>query len=330
MSRVEPKTVERIVILGAGTIGGGWATHYLAQGKAVTVTDPAPNAEARLRAFIDKAWPAVQRLGLAPGSDPAAVRFVPDAAEAVRDAQFVQESGPESVATKVSMYRQIERTLPEDAVVATSTSGLSISELQEGRVGPGRYVVGHPFNPPHIIPLVEVVGGRQTDPAVVDWTLDFYGAHGKRAIHIRREVPGHLANRLQVALWREAVHAVATGIASVEDVVAAVVHALGPRWALVGPHLTIHLAGGEGGMRHHLEHLGPAIEDWWADLGSPSLTPDVKAKLIEGMDAETAGTPFDEIVSRRDKLLVAFLEMQKREAAAAAGSSGPGADPCTS
>jgi 3-hydroxyacyl-CoA dehydrogenase len=329
MSLIEPEQVERIAIVGAGTIGGGWTAHYLAQGKSVTVSDPAPNAESRLRAFIDKAWPAIQKLGVAPGSDPTAMRFEADPAKAVREAQFVQESAPEDVATKVSLYRQIESALPRDAVVATSTSGLSISELQEGRLGPKRYVVGHPVNPPHLIPLVEVIGGRQTDPAVVDWTLGFYRAHGKRAIHIRREVPGHLVNRLQVALWREAVHAVAAGIASVEDVDAAVVHALGLRWAMVGPHLTIHLAGGPGGMRHHLEHLGPAIEDWWADLGSPRLTDEVKAKLIEGMDEATAGATFDQIVSRRDNLLVAFLEMRKNEMSAEADSTDDGATPCT-
>lgn len=330
MSRVEPKNVERVVILGAGTMGGGWTAHYLAQGKSVTVSDPAPNAESRLRAFIDKTWPTLQELGVQPGADRTAMRFVADPAEAVREAQFVQESAPESLATKVSLYQQIEATLPRDAIVATSTSGLSISELQEGRLGPERYVVGHPFNPPHIIPLVEVVGGRQTDPDVVAWTLDFYRAHGKRAIQIRREVPGHLANRLQIALWREAVHAVATGVASVEDVDAAVVHALGPRWALVGPHLTIHLAGGKGGMQHHLEHLGPAIEDWWADLGSPSLTPEIKAQLIAGINEETSGSTFDELVSRRDRLLVAFLKMQKKEEASGPKTTDPGVEECTS
>lgn len=312
MSLMEPKDVERVTILGAGTIGAGWTAHYLAQGKTVTVSDPGPNAETRIRSFVDKVWPTVQRLSSVAVLNPTKLCFVDDPVAAVREAQFVQESAPESFDTKVALYRKIESALPPETVVASSTSGLMISELQEGLAGAHRYIVGHPFNPPYIMPLVEVVGGRQTDPAIVDWTIDFYKAHGKHAIHLRKEVPGHLANRLQLALWREAVHAVETGLASVEDVDAAVVHALGLRWAVVGPHLTLHLAGGEGGLRHHLEHLGPSIETWWADLGTPHLSPDVKAKLIQGMDDETAGAAFDELVSKRDAQLVALLETLRK------------------
>lgn len=311
---IDPQNVERVAIVGAGTIGSGWAVHYLACGKTVTVSDPAPDAESRVRTFVEDAWPAVAARAVA-GADPGGLRFVVDPAAAVSDAQLVQESGPESLAAKTDIYRALEPGLPADAVVATSTSGLLISELQDGRIGPERYIVGHPINPPHIIPLVEVLGGRQTDPAIVDWTLAFYKAHGKHAIHVRKEVPGHLVNRLQLALWREAVHAVDAGIATVEDVDAAVVHALGLRWALVGPHLTIHLAGGLGGMHHHLEHLGPEIENWWEDLGAPRLTPEVKAKLIAGMDAEIADTSYEKLIAQRDSELLAVLDVLAAERA---------------
>jgi 3-hydroxyacyl-CoA dehydrogenase len=312
MPRIKPEDVQRIALLGTGTIGCGWAAHYLAQGKTLTVYDPAPDAETRLDSFVENTWPTMQRLGLSPNADPKAFRVVPNAADAVHDAQFVQESAPENVAAKIDLYRQIDDALDPETVVASSTSGLFISELQQGRAGPHRYVVGHPFNPPHIMPLVEVVGGRQTDADVIDWTLAFYRAHGKQAIHIRKEVAGHLANRLQVALLREAVHAVADDIASVEDVDAAVVHALGLRWALIGPHLTVHLAGGPGGIRHHLEHLGPSIENWWNDLGAPQLSPEVNAKLIGGIEEETAGRSFDDLVSERDNLLVELIQTLKK------------------
>ena len=318
---MSPEDVQHIALLGTGTIGCGWAVHFLAQGKTLTVYDPAPDAPDRVGAFVDQAWPKMKRLGLSPGADPTAFRVVSDAATAVGDAHFVQESAPENVGAKKALFRQIDDALPPHTVVASSTSGLFMSELQQGRAGANRYVVGHPFNPPHIMPLVEVVGGRETDAEVIDWTMAFYRAHGKQVIHIRKEVAGHLANRLQLALYREAVHAVVDGIASVEDVDAAVVHALGLRWALIGPHLTIHLAGGPGGMRHHLEHLGPSIEDWWNNLGTPHLNPQVNAQLIEGVEAETAGRSVEDLASQRDDLLVALIQTLKAAGTDAEGNS---------
>lgn len=312
MNLIAPDCVQRVTVLGAGTIGAGWAVHFLAQRKDVTVCDVAPDSEPRVRAFVEAAWPAMLRLGATEEATAPDFQFVPDPATSVRDAELVQESGPEDLATKVALYEQIETAMPESAVLATSTSGLLISELQEGRVAPQRYVVGHPFNPPHLMPIVEVVGGRQTDPAVVDWVTALYRAQGKRPIRLRREVRGHLINRLQVALWREAVHAVDSGIASIEDVDTVVVLALGLRWAVVGPHLTIHLAGGPGGMRHQLEHLGPSIETWWRDLGNPRLTDELKEKLVSGMDGVIDGCAFEDLVAKRDAMLVDLLDTIRR------------------
>ena len=311
MNLIAPDSLERVTVLGAGTIGAGWAIHFLAHGMDVTVCDVAPDAEARVRAFVEAAWPSMLRLGATDEATPPSFRFVGDPATSVRDAQLVQESAPEDLATKVALYAQIENAMPDTAVLSTSTSGLLISELQQGRIAPQRYVVGHPFNPPHLMPIVEVVGGSQTDPAVVDWIAEIYRVQGKRPIRLRREVPGHLINRLQVALWREAVHAVDSGIASVEDVDSVVVHALGLRWAVVGPHLTIHLAGGPGGMRHQLEHLGPSVETWWKDLGDPRLTDDVKEKLIAGVDDAIDGRKYEDLVAQRDATLLKLLEILK-------------------
>ena len=206
-------------------------------------------------------------------ADPTRVSFHDDPAAAVEGAALVQENGPENLEIKRALFAAIEAGLAPDAVVASSTSGLMPSELQAERAHPERYVVGHPFNPPHLIPLVEVVGGRATDPAVVDWTVAFYAALGKRPIRIKREVPGHVANRMQVALYREAIHLVLEDVASIADVDAAIAYGPGLRWALMGPHMAHHLAGGRGGLRHLLEHIGPGIERWWNDLGRPDLTP---------------------------------------------------------
>ena len=308
----EPKAVERIAILGAGTIGASWAAHFLGRGISVAVSDPDPDSESRVRAFVQDAWPTVQRLGGVADANPENMRFFRDPEDAVAEAQFVQENAPEDLQTKSTLYEDIEGKLPRSAVVASSTSGLLISELQAGRLGPERYIVGHPFNPPHIVPLVEVVGGKETDPAVVDWTIAFYNAHGKRAIRIRKEVLGHLANRLQAALFREAVHAVDTGMATVEDVDTAIAYGPGLRLALMGPILINHLSGGEGGMHRMLEHFGPAIEKWWSDLGTPCLSDEVARKLCEGLEDEVSGRPVADLAKERDVLLVALLEMLKQ------------------
>jgi len=312
MKLIAPESVERIAVIGAGTIGASWTAYYLARGKQVAVSDPAPDAADKVAAFVSRVWPTLERLGTQPGADPEAFAFTADPAEAVSGAQFVQESAPEDLAIKKELFAQLDDAMSPDAVVASSSSGLLISQIQDGRVGPERYVIGHPFNPPHLVPLVEVVGGDQTDPAVIDWTIAFYDSLGKRPIRINREVPGHLANRLQAALWREAVHAVATGIASVEDVDKAIAFGPGLRWAIMGPHMTFHLGGGEGGLGHFIEHLGPAVESWWDDLGEPRFTPEITAQLVDGAVAEAGGRSMSELATRRDAMLVALLDALER------------------
>ena len=307
MPRPEPSQVERVAVLGAGTIGASWTAQFLARGLSVAVYDPAPGYQTRVRAFVDAAWPSLQRLGLAAGADPTRISFHDDPAAAVEGAALVQENGPENLETKRALFARIESALAPETVVASSTSGIMPSELQAGRRGPERYVVGHPFNPPHLIPLVEVVGGRATDPAVVDWTVAFYAALGKRPIRIKRELPGHVANRMQVALYREAIHLVLEDVASIEDVDAAIAYGPGLRWALMGPHMAHHLAGGRGGLRHLLEHIGPGIERWWNDLGRPDLTPDAIERLVEAF-GEAEKRPIAELEAERDALLLALLE----------------------
>ena len=307
MSRPEPAEVERVAVLGAGTIGASWTAQFLARGLSVAVYDTAPDHAARVHAFVENAWPTLERLGLSARADPKRLAFHDDPAEAVEGVALVQENGPENLDVKRALFARIDAALAPEAVVASSTSGFMPSELQSGRRGPERYVVGHPFNPPHLIPLVEVVGGRATDPAVVNWTVQFYAALGKRPITIRREMPGHVANRMQVALYREAIHLVLEDVASIEDVDAAIAYGPGLRWALMGPHMAHHLAGGRGGLRHLLEHIGPGIERWWNDLGHPDLTPAAIDRLVAAFDrAETR--PVAELEAERDTLLFALLE----------------------
>ena len=312
MARPAPTAVGEIALLGTGTIGASWATYFLARGLSITAWDPAPDADARLRAFIDAAWPAMERLGLGAGADPTQVRVVDAPESAVDGALFVQESGPEDEALKRDLYRRIDAVLTPDAVVASSSSGLLISTLQEGLRNGARFVVGHPFNPPHLIPLVEVVGGRGTDPEAVAWALAFYNTHGKRAIRVEREVPGHIANRLQAALLREAFHLLLSGAASAADIDAAIAHGPGLRWAFMGPFLTMHLAGGEGGMRHALDHFGPALESWWADLGTPRLDGEAIEALSRAVDEVLDGHSIPALAVERDSRLLALLAALER------------------
>jgi carnitine 3-dehydrogenase len=302
--------IRRVAVVGAGTIGASWAASFLARGLEVAASDPAPEGEAFVRRFVERAWPTLQRLGLVvEGASPDRLSFHRDPKRAVEGAGFVQESGPEREDLKVALFAELDGAMPPQAILSSSTSGLLISRLQRSCRHPERCVLGHPFNPPHLIPLVEVVGGGKTSAATVERTMKFYKAIGKHPIHIRKEVKGHVANRLQAALWREAIHLVNEGVASVADVDAAIAYGPGLRWALMGPHLTFHLAGGEGGMKHFMDHLVPAMQTWWDDLGAPDVTPEVQRKIVEGVAEEAKGRSVPEIARWRDEKLVEILEV---------------------
>jgi 3-hydroxyacyl-CoA dehydrogenase len=303
----EPASVRRVAVIGAGTIGASWAAYFLSRGIQVTAWDPRPDAETFVRRFITDAWPALSRLGLAAGADAGRVTFAKDPAMAVAAAEFVQESGPEREDLKIELFRTLDAAVSPDIVIASSSSGLLMSRIQEGCRHPGRCVIGHPFNPPHLIPLVEVVGGRQTAPEAVARAMAFYTQVGKEPIHVRKEVKGHIANRLQAALWREAVHLLADGVASVADIDKAIAFGPGLRWAFMGPNTTFHLAGGEGGMAHFLAHLGTPMESWWADLGAPRLSPEIRSRIVDGVADAVGGRSIPELAAERDSRLLAIL-----------------------
>ncbi len=302
-----------VAVVGTGVIGAAWAALFLAKGHDVVAHDPAPGAEERLRDAVARAWPTLTRLGLADGASRDRLRFAGTVADAVASAGFVQESGPEVFEVKSALIAELDAHAPAGAVIASSSSGLMPTRLQEmAPRHPERVLIGHPFNPAYLIPLVEVVPGRRSAAAAIDAAVGFYRALGKRPIVVRHEVPGHVANRLQVALWREAYSLVERGVASVADIDAAISNGPGLRWALLGPLANQHLSGGPGGMAHTLEHLGPPAQAWMDDLGAPQLTDELAALLVDGVDDELAGIDQDAMVAERDALLVQLLEHKRR------------------
>jgi carnitine 3-dehydrogenase len=299
--------VTRVAVIGTGLIGASWATVFLARGMDVTAYDVAPDAEAALREAVERQWPVVQQLGLADGASTARLKFCASVEQAVAAAQFVQENGPERLDFKRAAFAAMDAATHPSAILASSSSSIKVTEFQDRCRHAERVVLGHPFNPPHLIPLVEVVGGERTSPAAIDAAMAFYAACGKHPIRLMKEVRGHIANRLQAALWQEAFHLVEAGIATVADIDAAIAHGPGLRWALLGPFLNLHLSGGRGGMTHYFSHLGPAVEEIWLDLGKVILTPEFKAAVIAGVNQLLEGRDLPATVQERDRLLIDLL-----------------------
>jgi 3-hydroxyacyl-CoA dehydrogenase len=306
-----PQPIQRVAVVGTGLIGSSWAAFFLSRGLDVSATDPAPDAERKLHEYLDRVWPQVVQAGLAPGASRERLRFTADLKGAVAGAEFVQENGPEREDVKSALFAELDALVPAPTLLASSSSGLGMSSIQRLCRHPERCLIGHPFNPPHLIPLVEVVGGKATADDAIAQAMDFYAQLGKRPIHIRKEIPGHVANRLQAALWREAVHLVNSGVASVRDVDDAVSWGPGLRWGLMGPHLILHLGGGQNGMEHFMQHLSEPFSRWWADLGAPQLTPEVQEKIIAGVREEAAGRSVAELEKERDRLLLALLALRQ-------------------
>ncbi|XUT62895.1 L-carnitine dehydrogenase [Streptomyces sp. G9] len=307
-----PKDVRRVACVGAGVIGGGWAAHFLARGYDVTAWDPAPDAAVRLRRLIAAAWPALEQLGLADGASQDRLTVTATLEEAVAEAQFVQESAPEKLDLKRDLLARLDAAAPAGTVIASSTSGYPMTDMQTEAADPGRLVVGHPFNPPYLIPLVEVVGGERTDPAAVEWASRFYEVAGKSVITMDREVPGFIANRLQEALWREALHMVANGEATVAEIDASITEGPGLRWAVMGPMLTFALAGGEGGMAHMLDHFGPSLKSPWTRLEAPELDRALYEAVVAGCDEAADGRSIADLVAERDRGVIDILRATGR------------------
>jgi carnitine 3-dehydrogenase len=309
---VAPDQVRRVGLVGAGVIGGGWALHYLRMGFDVDVYDPGPRAIQGVGSMLADTWPLMERIGVRAGASPDRVAFHADIPAAVADADIVQESTPEDGEAKRAVIAEIDRAARPDVIIASSTSGFAMTMLQADCRNPERCVVGHPFNPPYLIPLVEVVGGERTDPAAVDWLAAFYAHVGKRPLRLTRELPGFVGNRLQEAMWREALHMVAAGEATVEEIDQAITYGPGLRWAQMGPCLTFHLAGGSAGMEYMLDHFGAALLEPWTRLQAPPLTADLRERMIDGCQREAGGRSVAELERLRDEFLAELLALVER------------------
>jgi 3-hydroxyacyl-CoA dehydrogenase len=307
------KPIRHVTIIGTGVIGASWTALYLAKGLRVVSTDPAQNAEAALRKFVETAWPALQRLGLAPGASRSNLKFTADLAQAVADADLVQENGPERIDFKRKLYGQLDELLPPDVIIASSSSGLTMSEIQLGAPShPDRCVIAHPFNPPHLIPLVEIVGGAKTSEETIQRVSEFYSSIGQRPVRLNKEMPGHVANRLQAALGREVYYLVAEGVVSAADVDTALCWGPGLRWGIMGNMMLNHLGGGRGGIEHFFEQFTGPMAAWWRTLGSPVLTPDLQKKLIASVHAEVGSRSVEELEAERDDILLGLLELRAK------------------
>jgi carnitine 3-dehydrogenase len=306
------KEVRRIAIVGTGVIGASWAALYLARGFDVTATDPAPDAEADLLHYVETAWKTLTTLGLSTGASPERLKFTRDMKDALSTADFVQENGPERPDFKIKLFADMDDATPPDSIIASSSSGLTMDVIQSGCKRPERCLIGHPFNPPHIIPLVEVVGGAKTSPEAIEQAMAFYASIGKKPIHLLKAFPGHVANRLQAALYKEVVYLVQQGVLSVADADIAVSYGPGLRWGVMGPSLQWHVGGGTGGIRHYMEHLMDPLAGLMKTLGNPDITGELKQTIVDGVLEEAGGRSVDQLAQEENEVLVGLLALRAK------------------
>jgi 3-hydroxyacyl-CoA dehydrogenase len=304
------KPIRRVAIVGTGVIGASWAAQYLARGFDVVANDPAPNAEANLHTYVDEAWEQLKVIGLSPGAARDRLSFTSNMQEALSKADFVQENGPERPDFKIKLFADMDDITPPDSIIASSSSGITMSVIQSGCKRPERCLIGHTSNPPHIIPLVEVVGGTKTSPAAIEQGMAFYASIGKKPILLRKELPGHVANRLQVALYREVMYLIEQGVLSVKDADDAVSWGPGLRWGVMGPSLQWHIGGGAGGIQHFMEHLMDPMAGMFKSLGNPEITPDLKRTITEGVLQEAGNRSVEQLAKEENELLLGLLRLR--------------------
>jgi 3-hydroxyacyl-CoA dehydrogenase len=307
------KPIRRIAIVGTGVIGASWAAQYLARGLDVVATDPAPNAEENLRKYVDDAWEQLTAIGLSPGASRNRLSFTTNMKEALSEADLVQENGPERPDFKIKLFADMDDAAPLDSIIASSSSGITPSVMQSKCKHAERVLVGHPFNPPHIIPLVEVVGGTKTSPEAIQRAIAFYTSIGKKAILLHKELPGHVANRLQAALYREVMYLIQQGVLSVADADDAVSYGPGLRWGVMGPSLQWHLGGGEGGIKRFMDHLMDPLAGMMKALGTPDITPELKQTIAEAVLQEAGNHSVEQLAHDENEILVGLLRLRTQQ-----------------
>src|SRR5262245_38428205 len=297
------ETIQNVAIVGTGVIGASWAAYYLSRGFNVVATDPAPNAEANLRKYVDAAWTTLSKSALPPSASRDRLTFQPKMDQALAKADFGQENGPERPDFKAKLFAEMDDATPPASILASSSSGITMDVIQSAAKRPERCVIGHPFNPPHVIPLVEVVGGAKTSPATIEKAMAFYASIGKKPIRLLKALPGHVANRLQAALYKEVLYLIQQGVLSVEDADAAVSYGPGPRWGVMGPSLQWHLGGGAGGIHHFMEHLMDPMAGLMNSLGSPIVTPELKQTVVDGVLQMAGKRSVDQLAELENEVL---------------------------
>jgi 3-hydroxyacyl-CoA dehydrogenase len=302
--------VQRIAIVGTGVIGASWAAYYLARGLDVIATDPGQQAETSLRKYVDDAWPLLTQVGLLPGASRDRLTFSADMTRALEKADWVQENAPERPEFKIKLFAQLDEATPPDSVIASSSSGITMDVIQSGCKRPERCVIGHPFNPPHVVPLVEVVGGARTSEATIERAMAFYADIGKKPVRLYKALPGHVANRFQAALYKEVLYLVQQGVLSVADADVAVCYGPGIRWGVMGPSLQWHVGGGQGGIQHFMEHLMEPLAAMMKTLGTPDITPQLKQTVVDAVLKEAAGRSVEQLAREENAVLSGLLKLR--------------------
>jgi 3-hydroxyacyl-CoA dehydrogenase len=302
--------VSRIAIVGTGLIGASWAAYYLARGIDVVATDPGAQAEANLRKYVDDAWPLLTQVGLSPGASRDRLTFTPDMNRALAQADWVQENAPERPDFKIKLFAQMDDATPPNSIIASSSSGITMDVIQSGAKRPERCVIGHPFNPPHVVPLVEVVGGAKTSEATIERAMAFYAEVGKKPVRLYKALPGHVANRFQAALYKEVLYLVQQGVLSVADADVAVCYGPGIRWGVMGPSLQWHVGGGQGGIKHFMEHLMDPLAAMMKTLGTPEITPQLKQTVVDAVLKEAGGRSVEELAREENSVLTGLLKLR--------------------
>ena len=313
--------VRRIAIVGPGVIGASWAAYYLAHGFDVVATDPGPQAEANLRKYVDDAWPLLTQVGLSPGASRERLTFSPDMSRALAEADWVQENAPERPDFKIKLFAQMDEATPPSSIIASSSSGITMDVIQSGCKRPERCVIGHPFNPPHVVPLVEVVGGAKTSEATIERAMGFYASIGKKPVRLHKALPGHVANRFQAALYKEVLYLVQQGVLSVADADVAVCYGPGIRWGVMGPSLQWHVGGGQGGIQHFMEHLMDPLAGMMKALGTPEITPQLKQTVVDAVLKEAGARSVEELAREENAVLIGLLKLRSAANTSAAGTT---------
>ncbi|MFB4161380.1 3-hydroxyacyl-CoA dehydrogenase NAD-binding domain-containing protein [Geomicrobium sp. JSM 1781026] len=306
--------MKTFAVLGTGVIGNGWIARFIANGHRVHAFDPAPGAEENTRNLLEEIWPTLTEYGISEDASLNNLTFFETLEEAVEDADLIQENVPEREELKKSVLAQADAAAKPEAILASSTSGYMPSVLQEACTKhPERVIVAHPFNPVYLVPLVEIAGGKQTDRRYTEQAQAMYDEMNMKPLMMSGEIDGHIGDRLMEALWRESLHIVNDGVATTEEVDKAIVYGPGLRWALMGPFMTLHLAGGNAGMRHMLEQFGPALKLPWTRLVAPELTKELSEKVIQGTAEQSGTVSIADLEHRRDRFLIKLMDLLEEE-----------------